>query len=166
MGQSATFGPRGFLLARASYFGARSTSISGSKRSAFNCAITSASTTFFGNRTFPHITSTYPKSWNAVEHSLARCFSRRSRKVLSRNAARLYRIDLARLRNGTDSSNMEFKHGLISADDHVQEHPEVWTRACREQSGATGFPMWSACADGSDRWIVDGQRTVLALASR
>ena len=24
---------------------------------------------------------------------------------------------------------MEFKYGFISADDHVQEHPEVWTAA-------------------------------------
>ena len=26
---------------------------------------------------------------------------------------------------------MELKHGLISADDHVQEHPEVWTSRMR-----------------------------------
>ena len=36
---------------------------------------------------------------------------------------------------------MELKYGLISADDHVQEHPEVWTRACPSKNGATGFLM-------------------------
>lgn len=41
---------------------------------------------------FPHITSTYPKSWDAVEHSLAGVSSADREKVLYRNAARLYRL--------------------------------------------------------------------------
>jgi uncharacterized protein len=41
---------------------------------------------------FPHITSTYPNSWDAVEHSLAGVSSADREKVLYRNAARLYRL--------------------------------------------------------------------------
>jgi len=41
---------------------------------------------------FPHITSTYPRSWDAVEHSLAGVSSADREKVLYRNAARLYRL--------------------------------------------------------------------------
>ena len=41
---------------------------------------------------FPHITSTYPKSWDAVEHSLAGVSSADRERVLYRNAARLYRL--------------------------------------------------------------------------
>ena len=41
---------------------------------------------------FPHITSTYPKSWDAVEHSLAGVSSADREKILYRNAARLYRL--------------------------------------------------------------------------
>jgi predicted TIM-barrel fold metal-dependent hydrolase len=41
---------------------------------------------------FPHITSTYPNSWNAVEHSLAGVSPTDREKVLFRNAARLYRL--------------------------------------------------------------------------
>ncbi|MGN6718033.1 MAG: amidohydrolase family protein [Candidatus Binatia bacterium] len=41
---------------------------------------------------FPHITSTYPHSWNAVEHSLAGVCDADREKMLYRNAARLYRL--------------------------------------------------------------------------
>jgi len=41
---------------------------------------------------FPHITSTYPNSWGAVEHSLAGVPSEDREKLLFRNAARLYRL--------------------------------------------------------------------------
>jgi predicted TIM-barrel fold metal-dependent hydrolase len=41
---------------------------------------------------FPHITSTYPNSWAAVEHSLAGVAGPEREKVLFRNAARLYRL--------------------------------------------------------------------------
>jgi len=43
---------------------------------------------------FPHITSTYPHSWDAVEHSLKGVSPVDREKVLFRNAARLYRLDL------------------------------------------------------------------------
>jgi predicted TIM-barrel fold metal-dependent hydrolase len=42
---------------------------------------------------FPHITSTYPKSWDAVEHSLAGVSAAEREKILYRNAARLYRLE-------------------------------------------------------------------------
>ena len=41
---------------------------------------------------FPHITSTYPNSWSAVEHSLTGVPNDDREKVLFRNAARLYRL--------------------------------------------------------------------------
>ena len=34
---------------------------------------------------------------------------------------------------------MELKHGLISVDDHVQEHPEVWTQ--RMEGGFSSSPI-------------------------
>ena len=42
---------------------------------------------------FPHITSTYPNSWSAVEHSLKGVPKEDREKVLFRNAARLYRLN-------------------------------------------------------------------------
>jgi uncharacterized protein len=42
---------------------------------------------------FPHITSTYPNSWAAVEHSLAGVPIADREKMLFRNAARLYRLN-------------------------------------------------------------------------
>jgi predicted TIM-barrel fold metal-dependent hydrolase len=42
---------------------------------------------------FPHITSTYPNSWNAVEHSLAGVPQGEREKILFRNAARLYKLN-------------------------------------------------------------------------
>lgn len=41
---------------------------------------------------FPHITSTYPNSWSAVERSLAGVPEGEREKMLFRNAARLYRL--------------------------------------------------------------------------
>ena len=42
---------------------------------------------------FPHITSTYPNSWSAVEHSLGGVAQADREKLLFRNAARLYRLN-------------------------------------------------------------------------
>ena len=42
---------------------------------------------------FPHITSTYPDSWKAVEHSLEGVPPEEREKILFRNAARLYRLN-------------------------------------------------------------------------
>lgn len=42
---------------------------------------------------FPHITSTYPDSWKAVEHSVAGVAGEAREKILFRNAARLYKLN-------------------------------------------------------------------------
>jgi predicted TIM-barrel fold metal-dependent hydrolase len=42
---------------------------------------------------FPHITSTYPNSWEAAEHSLAGVSAADRKKILFGNAARLYRLN-------------------------------------------------------------------------
>jgi predicted TIM-barrel fold metal-dependent hydrolase len=42
---------------------------------------------------FPHITSTYPHSWDAVEHSLQGVTPADREQLLFRNAMRLYRLD-------------------------------------------------------------------------
>jgi predicted TIM-barrel fold metal-dependent hydrolase len=57
---------------------------------------------------------------------------------------------------------MELKHGLISADDHVQEHPQVWTARMSRKKWRDRIPHVTRMADDSDCWIVDGQRISLA----
>ena len=56
---------------------------------------------------------------------------------------------------------MELKHGLISADDHVQEHPKVWTSRMSRAKWGERIPHVERMADGGDAWIVDGQRISL-----
>jgi predicted TIM-barrel fold metal-dependent hydrolase len=57
---------------------------------------------------------------------------------------------------------MELKYGFISADDHVQEHPEVWTRRMSKAKWGDRIPHIERQADGTERWIVDGQKIDLA----
>jgi uncharacterized protein len=57
---------------------------------------------------------------------------------------------------------MELKYGLISADDHVQEHPHVWTARMSQEKWRDRIPHVARMADGSDAWLVDGQRVSLA----
>jgi predicted TIM-barrel fold metal-dependent hydrolase len=52
---------------------------------------------------------------------------------------------------------MKLKYGLISADDHVQEHPRVWTERMSRQIWGARIPHVERMSDGSDRWIVDGR---------
>lgn len=51
---------------------------------------------------------------------------------------------------------MELKYGFISADDHVQEHPEVWTKRMPEAKWGDRIPHIERQSDGSERWVVDG----------
>jgi predicted TIM-barrel fold metal-dependent hydrolase len=51
---------------------------------------------------------------------------------------------------------MQIRHGLISADDHVQEHPEVWASRLSKSKWGDRIPHVDRGADGSDRWVVDG----------
>jgi predicted TIM-barrel fold metal-dependent hydrolase len=52
---------------------------------------------------------------------------------------------------------MELKYGFISADDHVQEHPEVWTARLSKAKWGDRIPHVAREADGSERWVVDGK---------
>lgn len=56
---------------------------------------------------------------------------------------------------------MELKYGFISADDHVQEHPEVWTSRMSKQKWGERIPHIKEQADGSDFWMIDGRRVSL-----
>ena len=52
---------------------------------------------------------------------------------------------------------MELKYGVISADDHVCEHAEVWTKRMPKQKWGDRVPHVETQADGSQRWVVDGR---------
>src|SRR5688572_28031971 len=56
---------------------------------------------------------------------------------------------------------MELKYGFISADDHVQEHPEVWTSRMSRQKWGDRIPHIERKPDGNDTWVIDGH--VIAL---
>src|SRR5438045_337854 len=45
---------------------------------------------------------------------------------------------------------------FISADDHVQEPPDLWTRRLSAQKWADRIPHVAVQPDGSERWLVDG----------
>jgi predicted TIM-barrel fold metal-dependent hydrolase len=53
---------------------------------------------------------------------------------------------------------MELKHGFISVDDHVQEHPDVWTQRLSKSKWGDRIPHVERQADGSEHWVVDGQK--------
>ena len=44
---------------------------------------------------------------------------------------------------------MELKHGFISCDDHVQEHPEVWTKRMSKEKFGDRIPHIAKQADGT-----------------
>ena len=56
---------------------------------------------------------------------------------------------------------MELKYGFISADDHVQEHPAVWTSRLSKQKWGERIPHIEEHADGRQSWVIDGQRISL-----
>jgi len=56
---------------------------------------------------------------------------------------------------------MELKHGLISADDHVQEHPEVWTARMSRAKWGDRIPHIAHLDDGSQEWMIEGWRIPL-----
>src|SRR5581483_8732780 len=55
-----------------------------------------------------------------------------------------------------DSILMATDVRFISADDHVIEHPEVWTRRLSQPKWGGRIPHLERQADGSDCWLVDG----------
>jgi predicted TIM-barrel fold metal-dependent hydrolase len=52
---------------------------------------------------------------------------------------------------------MEGKYGFISVDDHVPEHPDVWTRRLDKGKWGDRIPHIEQRPDGAERWCVDGQ---------
>ena len=57
---------------------------------------------------------------------------------------------------------MEMKYGLISVDDHVQEHPEVWTQRMSKPKWGDRTPHVESQADGTECWVLDGEKLPLA----
>jgi uncharacterized protein len=60
---------------------------------------------------------------------------------------------------------VELKYGVVSADDHVQEHPEVWTSRMSKQKWGNRIPHIERQPDGSDVWVIGGQRLKAELAA-
>jgi predicted TIM-barrel fold metal-dependent hydrolase len=56
---------------------------------------------------------------------------------------------------------LELKYGLISVDDHVQEHPEVWTQRMSKAKWGDRIPHVVQHTDGTEFWMVDGQKLPL-----
>lgn len=59
---------------------------------------------------------------------------------------------------------MQLKHGFISADDHVQEHPEVWTSRLSRSAWGDRIPHVEHGRD-RDYWVIDGQRVNLSAVA-
>src|SRR5688572_7919151 len=57
--------------------------------------------------------------------------------------------------------NFEF----ISADDHVQEHPGVWTDRLSKRKWGGRVPQMLREQDGADGWYVDGRKLALTGAA-
>jgi uncharacterized protein len=51
---------------------------------------------------------------------------------------------------------MAAKVRFISADDHVIEHPEVWSGRLSQQKWGSRIPHLERQPDGSDCWVIDG----------
>jgi predicted TIM-barrel fold metal-dependent hydrolase len=49
------------------------------------------------------------------------------------------------------------RDSFISADEHVQEHPEVWTRRLSKSKWGGRIPHIQKTSDGVERWVVDGR---------
>ena len=51
---------------------------------------------------------------------------------------------------------------FISVDDHVQEHPEVWTKRLSRSKWGDRIPHLAKNSDGVERWVIDGREIPLA----
>jgi predicted TIM-barrel fold metal-dependent hydrolase len=56
--------------------------------------------------------------------------------------------------------------GFISADDHVQEHPEVWTRRLSKTRWGDRIPQLRRLENGTQGWVVDGRQLPLRGVAR
>src|SRR5436853_4903990 len=57
---------------------------------------------------------------------------------------------------------VELKYGLISVDDHVQEHPEVWTQRLSRTQWGDRMPHLATQPDGTECWMVDGVQSFMS----
>ena len=53
-------------------------------------------------------------------------------------------------------------NGFISVDEHVQEHPEVWTKRMSQSKWGDRIPHVRRDSNGVERWHVDGRAVELA----
>jgi predicted TIM-barrel fold metal-dependent hydrolase len=60
---------------------------------------------------------------------------------------------------------MTIDGGFISADDHVQEHPEVWTQRLSKAKWGERIPHLERTEGGAEVWVVDGRRIALTGAA-
>jgi predicted TIM-barrel fold metal-dependent hydrolase len=56
---------------------------------------------------------------------------------------------------------MSTKNLFISVDEHVQEHPDVWTKRLSRQKWGGRIPHVEKNSNGSERWFVDGREVPL-----
>ena len=56
---------------------------------------------------------------------------------------------------------MTDKNLFISVDEHVQEHPEVWTKRLSQSKWGERTPHVERNANGVERWVVDGRKAAL-----
>lgn len=56
---------------------------------------------------------------------------------------------------------MNLKYGMISVDDHVQEHPQVWTQRMSQARWGDNMPRVVRQDDGTECWVVAGQKMAL-----
>lgn len=52
---------------------------------------------------------------------------------------------------------MRHEHGFISADDHIQEPPNLWTERLSKSQFGDRIPHLERNSDGTEHWVVDGQ---------
>ena len=53
------------------------------------------------------------------------------------------------------------KYGIVSADDHVQETPDLWTSRLSKSKWGNRIPHPEEQEDGSQTWVIDGQRLAM-----
>jgi predicted TIM-barrel fold metal-dependent hydrolase len=52
---------------------------------------------------------------------------------------------------------MEPAKGIISTDDHVVEHPNVWTQRLSKERWGDRIPHLERSSEGLDQWVIDGR---------
>ena len=58
---------------------------------------------------------------------------------------------------GERNSCMPTNNKFISVDEHVQEHPDVWTKRLSAAKWGERIPHVAKNADGKERWLIDGR---------